>query len=383
MRTDVLTGLLTNSHLTYAMPLQPPGEAPPESHQEKIGVVADALRRRSEKDGPRSLSLGDSDAENNRRIMADMILRGAALYQNALHKEQKAGWKQALFEEMEPRVPDFARRDFEEAFDLIISPSYRDFFLFCAEEGPMPDELWEALRVQEEGRSTTIPIEKLLGATKEQMTKEEVLEVLETELSEFFELLGYDEKTGEVEVRMQSKMREDVGSALAQDLGAPTSPELVEVESKADSSDGGLPELDFEAAATYAKQHEATAVLGLLSELRDTVADSPSDEQEKKRDELLRSLTYPVRRRLLGKPSTLEMSQDPPHELGTSGDAIERYAGALRDIGAPRPRYYAEQLAKEYPDRTITDAEPHPTRSGQVLTLSGEEAPKVTVLGES
>jgi hypothetical protein len=161
----------------------------------------------------------------------------------------------------------------------------------------------------------------------------------------------------------------------------------VEVESKADSSsgkdfsDGGWPELDFEAAATYAKQHEATAVLGLLSELRDTVA--PSTEQEKKRDELLRSLAYPVRRRLLGKPSTLEMSQDPPHELGGSGDAIERYAGALRDIGAPRPRYYAEQLAKEYPDRTITDAEPHPTRSGQVLTLSGEEAPKVTVLAEN
>jgi hypothetical protein len=77
------------------------------------------------------------------------------------------------------------------------------------------------------------------------------------------------------------------------------------------------------------------------------------------------------------------MSQDPPHELGASGDAIERYVGALRDIGAPRPRYYAEQLAKDYPDRTITEAEPHPTRSGQVLTLSGEEAPKVTVLGES
>jgi hypothetical protein len=331
--------------------------------------------------------------ENNRRIMADMILRGAALYQeahrkDALHKRQEARWRQALYEEMEPRVPDFARRDFEEAFELIVSPSYRDFFLFCAEEGPMPDELWEALREQEEGRSTTIPIEKLLGATKEEMTREEILDVLETELNEFFELVGYDETTGDVEVRMKSKMREDVGSALAEDLGAPASPEFVEVESRADSSsgkdgsDGGLPELDLEAAATYAEQQEATAVLGLLGELRDTVADSPSAEQERKRDEILRSLAYPVRRRLFGKPSTLEMRQDPPYEQAAADDAIDRYADALQEIDAPRPQYYAEQLAQEYPDRKIADAEPHPTRSGQILTLSGEEAPKVTLLGE-
>lgn len=358
------------------MALQPPGEAPPESHQDKISVVADALRRRSEKDGPRSLSLSDSDSENNRRIMADMILRGAALY-----LEQEAGWKQALFEEMEHRVPDFARRDFEEAFDLIVSPAYRDFFLFCAEEGPMPDELWEALREQEEDRSVTISIEELLGGIQEEMTEEEVLEALNTELSEFIELLGYDEKTGEVEVRMRTTMRDKIGSAYLENLGASAPAEPGGTDSESGLSEEG-PDLHFETAATYAKQHKATAVLGLLSELRNVMVDSPTPEQEKKRDEILRSLAYPVRRRLFGKPSTLEMSQDPPHELGAAGDAIERYADALQEIDAPRPRYYAEQLAKDYPDRTITDAEPHPTRSGQVLTLSGEEAPKVTVLGD-
>ena len=167
------------------------------------------------------------------------------------------------------------------------------------------------------------------------------------------------------------------------------SPELVEVESKADSSSGtevsddGLPELDFEAAATFAKRQGATAVLGLLGELRDTVADSSAAEQEKKPDEIIRSLSYPVRRRLFGKPSTREISQDPPHEQPVVNDAIERYADTLQEIGAPRPRYYAKQLAQEYPDRTIADAKPHPTRSGQILTLSGEEAPKVTVLSKS
>jgi hypothetical protein len=121
----------------------------------------------------------------------------------------------------------------------------------------------------------------------------------------------------------------------------------------------------------------------MLSKLRKLESGSPSPEhKKKKRDQILQALAYPVRRRLLGTPSTLEMSQDPPHEQAVHGEAIERYAGALQDIGAPRPRYYAEQLAKEYPDRTIIEVEPHPTRSGQVLTLSGEEAPKVTVLGE-
>jgi hypothetical protein len=324
-----------------------------------------------------------------------MILRGAALYldadrRNAPHETE---WKQALYEEMELRVTDFARRDFEEAFDLIVSPSYRDFFLFCAEEGPMPDELWEALREREKDRSTTIPIEKLLGEMQEEMpeeemTEEEVLEALKTELSEFVELIGYDEKAGEIEVRMRSEMRDKVGSAYLDNLGASASAEPDGADAEPDRSGEG-PTLNFEAAGTFAKRHEATAVLGMLSKLRKMESGSPTPEgsltpeQEKKRDQILRALAYPVRRRLLEAPSTLEMSQDPPHELGASGDAIERYVGALRDIGAPRPRYYAEQLAKDYPDRTITEAEPHPTRSGQVLTLSGEEAPKVTVLGES
>jgi len=368
------------------MALQPAGEAPPNSHQDKIEVVAEALRRRSEKDGPRSLSFGDPDSEKGRRILADMILRGAALYldahrKDALH-EKEAGWKQVLHEEMEPRVPDFAWRDFEEAFDLIVSPSYRDFFLFCAEEGPMPDELWEALRERETDRSTTIPIEKLLGEMQEEeMTEEEVLEALNTELSEFVELLGYDETTGEIEVRMRRAMRDKVGSAYLENLGASASAEPAGTESGADRPEEA-PTLNFEAAGTFAKRHEATAVLGLLSKLRKMASGSPTPEQEKKRHQILRGLAYPVRRRLLGKPSTLEMRQDPPHELGAVGDAVERYADALQNIDVPRPRYYAEQLAQEYPDRTITDAEPHPTRSGQVLTLSGEEAPKVTVLSE-
>jgi hypothetical protein len=371
------------------MPLQPPGEAPPESHQDKIDVVAEALHRRSEKDGPRSLFRGSSGAKNNRRILADMILRGAALYldadrRNAPHETE---WKQALYEEMELRVTDFARRDFEEAFDLIVSPSYRDFFLFCAEEGPMPDEFWEALREREKDRSTTIQIEKLLGEIQEErpeegMTEEEVLEALKTELSEFVELLDYDEKAGEIEVRMRSAMRDKVGSAYLENLGASSSAEPAGMEGEAGRPEEGPP-LNFEAAGTFAKRHEATAVLGMLSKLRKMASGSPSPEHKKKRDQILQALAYPVRRRLLGTPSTLEMSQDSPHEQAAQGEAVERYVGALQEIGAPRPRYYAEHLAKEYPDRTITEAETHPTRSGLVLTLSGEEAPKLTVLGES
>jgi hypothetical protein len=372
----------------------PPGEDSSESYQDsrkkdsrkgKIDVLSDALRRRSEKDGLGFLSQRDSESENNRRIMADMILRGASLWQ------EKTGWKPALYEEIERRVPDFAERDFEEAFEVIMSSSYRDFFLYCAEEGPMPDELWEALRKKEQEacRSTRIPIEEVLGSLEKDLTEEEVLELLDTELDDFIELIGYDEETEEIEVRMRSKMREEVGSALAEDLGASESAEFVEVNSGSEvSSDsesspsGGEVDFDFEAAATYVKRHEATAVLGLLNELRNATVDSPATGQEERRDEILRSLAYPVRRRLLGKPSTLDLSQDPPHEQGLT-DAIERYERALMQLDAPRPRYYARQLAKEYPDQRITDSEPHPSRSGQILTLSGEGAPKVTVLGEN
>jgi len=353
-------------------------EAPSDMPEDKTDVLAEALRRRSEKDDTPPLPQIDSETENNRRVLAEIILRGAAF-----HRDRETGWKKALYEEMEDRVPDFSRIDFEEALDLIVSPSYRDFFLFYAEEGPMPDELWEALqeRKREADRSTTVPVKNLLDATQEDLTEEEVLEILDTELGEFFELISYDEKTGDVEVRMRPKMRGDVGSALAENLGAPASAELVEVESGT-SLEGELPEMDFGAASAYAKQQEATAVLGLLNELQATLVDSPTSEQEKKRDKILQSLSYPVRRRLFGKPSTLEMSQDAPYEQGVAPETIERYADALKQIGAPRPRYYAEQLAKEYPDRTITGSEPHPTLSGQILTLSGEEAPKVTVLDE-